>query len=149
MSKHLPFFKFNSSEWLTGNISYESFHLQGVFIRVCAEYWNRSNQLTVDEAKLRTQDALSIDTLIEKGYIKNKKNKIVISFLDEEKIEIESKRKVLSESGRKGGLSKAKGSLKRGSSIKEEDIDKEKEEEEMKPALSPRIKLDIYGKQID
>lgn len=149
MSKHLPFFKFNSSEWLTGNISYESFHLQGVFIRVCAEYWNRSNQLTVDEAKLRTQDALSIDTLIEKGYIKNKKNKIVISFLDEEKIEIESKRKVLSESGRKGGLSKAKGSLKRGSSIKEEDIDKEKEEEETKPALSPRIKLDIYGKQID
>lgn len=149
MSKYLPFFKFNSSEWLTGNISYESFHLQGVFIRVCAEYWNRSNQLTVDEAKLRTQDALSIDTLIEKGYIKNKKNKIVISFLDEEKIEIESKRKVLSESGRKGGLSKAKGSLKRGSSIKEEDIDKEKEEEEMKPALSSRIKLDIYGKQID
>lgn len=149
MSKHLPFFKFNSSEWLTGNISYESFHLQGVFIRVCAEYWNRSNQLTVDEAKLRTQDALSIDTLIEKGYIKNKKNKIVISFLDEEKNEIESKRKVLSESGRKGGLSKAKGWLKQGSSIKEEDIEEEKEEEKMKPALTSRINLDIYGKQID
>ena len=40
MSKELPFFKFNSTQWLTGNISYETFHIQGVFIKLCAEYWN-------------------------------------------------------------------------------------------------------------
>ena len=125
MSKELPFFKFNATEWITGNISYESFELQGAFISVCAEYWNRNNDLTIDEAKLRLRNAEIVDILIKKNYLKTKKNKIVISFLDKERKEIESKRLKLSESGRKGGLSKAKASLKQGSSIKEEDKDKE------------------------
>jgi hypothetical protein len=125
MSKELPFFKFNATEWITGNISYESFELQGAFISVCAEYWNRNNDLTIDEAKLRLRNAEIVDILIQKNYLKTKKNKIVISFLDKERKEIESKRLKLSESGRKGGLSKAKASLKQGSSIKEEDKDKE------------------------
>lgn len=123
MSKELPFFKFNATEWITGNISYETFELQGAFISVCAEYWNRNNQLKIDEAKLRLRNAKIVDILIEKNYLKTKKNKIVISFLDLERLQIESKRLKLSESGRKGGLSKAKASLKQGSSIK--DIDKE------------------------
>jgi hypothetical protein len=92
---------------------------------VCAEYWNRNNDLTIDEAKLRLRNAEIVDILIQKNYLKTKKNKIVISFLDKERKEIESKRLKLSESGRKGGLSKAKASLKQGSSIKEEDKDKE------------------------
>jgi len=125
MSKELPFFKFNATEWITGNISYESFELQGAFISVCAEYWNRNNDLTIDEAKLRLRNAEIVDILIQKNYLKTKKNKIVISFLDKERKEIESKRLKLSESGRKGGLSKAKASLKQGSSNKEEDKDKE------------------------
>jgi hypothetical protein len=125
MSKELPFFKFNATEWITGNISYESFELQGAFISVCAEYWNRNNDLTIDEAKLRLRNAEIVDILIQKNYLKTKKNKIVISFLDKERKEIESKRLKLSESGRKGGLSKAKASLKQGSSIKEEYKDKE------------------------
>jgi len=142
MSKELPFFKFNSTQWLTGNISYESFHIQGVFIRICAEYWNRDNVLTIDDAKLRTQDAISVDYLIEKCYLKVKKEKIVILFLDEEKKEIGSKRLKLSESGRKGGLSRAKGSLKGGSSIKNKNKEEEKEEEQNHSA---RPRLDING----
>ena len=129
MSKELPFFKFNSTQWLTGNISYESFHVQGVFIRICAEYWNRDNTLSVDDAKLRTQDAVSVDYLIEKSYLKVKKEKIVISFLDEERKEIEAKRLKLSEAGRKGGLRVAQASLKGGSSIKNKNKEEEKEEE--------------------
>lgn len=125
MSKELPFFKFNATEWITGNISYEPFELQGAFISVCAEYWNRSNDLTIDEAKLRLRNATIVEILIEKNYLKTKKNKIVISFLDKERKEIESKRLKLSESGRKGGLSKAKASLKQGSSIKDKEEDKE------------------------
>lgn len=142
MSKELPFFKFNSTQWLTGNISYETFHIQGVFIKVCAEYWNRDNKLTVDEAKLRTKDAVSIDYLIEKSYFKVKKEKIVILFLDEERKEIEDKRLKLSESGRKGGLSSAKGRLKQGSSIKSKNKEEEKEEEQNHSA---RPKLDLNG----
>lgn len=142
MSKELPFFKFNSTQWLTGNISYETFHIQGVFIKVCAEYWNRDNKLTVDEAKLRTKDAVSIDYLIEKSYFKVKKEKIIILFLDEERKEIEDKRLKLSESGRKGGLSSAKGRLKQGSSIKNKNKEEEKEEEQNHSA---RPKLDLNG----
>lgn len=142
MSKELPFFKFNSTQWLTGNISYETFHIQGVFIKVCAEYWNRDNKLTVDEAKLRTKDAVSIDYLIEKSYLKVKKEKIVILFLDEERKDIEDKRLKLSESGRKGGLSTAQARLKQGSSIKNKNKEEEKEEEQNHSA---RPKLDLNG----
>ena len=123
MSKELPFFKFNATEWITGNISYESFELQGAFISVCAEYWNRNNCLTIEEAKLRLRNSEIVEKLIEKNYLKTKKNNLVISFLDLERKEITAKRLKLSESGRKGGLSKAKASLKQGSSIKEIDID--------------------------
>jgi hypothetical protein len=125
MSKELPFFKFNATEWITGNISYESFELQGAFISVCAEYWNRNNKMTIEEAKLRLRNAEMVDLLIAKNYLKTKKNNLVISFLDLEKQTISAKRLILSESGRKGGLSKAKGSLKQGYS----NIDKEEEEE--------------------
>ena len=125
MSKELPFFKFNATEWITGNISYESFELQGAFISVCAEYWNRNNTLTIEEAKLRLRNSELIEKLIEKNYLKTKKTFLVISFLDLERKEISAKRLKLSESGRKGGLSKAKATLKQGSSIKEVDKDKE------------------------
>ena len=127
MSKELPFFKFNATEWITGNISYEPFELQGAFISVCAEYWNRNNCLTIAEAKLRLRNSDLVDKLIEKKYLKTKKEKLVILFLDNEREEISAKRLKLSESGRKGGLSKAKASLKQGSSIKEEDKEEDKE----------------------
>lgn len=150
MSKELPFFKFNATEWITGNISYESFELQGAFISVCAEYWNRNNNLTIDEAKLRLRNASIVDLLIEKEYLKTKKNKIVISFLDKERQEIEAKRLKLSESGRKGGLSRAKASLKQGSSIKEVDKDKEYNIAERKQKFASNLAsfVDTYGKQM-
>ena len=146
MSKELPFFKFNATEWITGNISYEPFELQGAFISVCAEYWNRNNNLTIDEAKLRLRNAAIVDILIEKNYLKTKKNKIVITFLDKEREEIESKRLKLSESGRKGGLSRAKASLKQGSSIKEEDKEYNIAERKQKFASNLTSYVDTYGK---
>jgi hypothetical protein len=157
MSKELPFFKFNATEWITGNISYESFELQGAFISVCAEYWNRNNDLSIDEAKLRLRNATIVEILIEKNYLKTKKNKIVISFLDKERKEIESKRLKLSESGRKGGLSKAKASLKQGSSIKEVDKEEEKDNKKNPATFDSRKRtfanslafyLETYGKEM-
>jgi hypothetical protein len=157
MSKELPFFKFNATEWITGNISYEPFELQGAFISVCAEYWNRNNDLTIDEAKLRLRNATIVEILIEKNYLKTKKNKIVISFLDKERKEIESKRLKLSESGRKGGLSKAKASLKQGSSIKEVDKEEEKDNKKNPATFDSRKRtfanslafyLETYGKEM-
>jgi hypothetical protein len=151
MSKELPFFKFNATEWITGNISYESFELQGAFISVCAEYWNRNNTLTIEEAKLRLRNSELIEKLIEKNYLKTKKTFLVISFLDLERKEISAKRLKLSESGRKGGLSKAKATLKQGSSIIEVDKDKEIDsikDRKQKFASSLVPFVELYGKEL-
>jgi hypothetical protein len=151
MSKELPFFKFNATEWITGNISYESFELQGAFISVCAEYWNRNNTLTIEEAKLRLRNSELIEKLIEKNYLKTKKTFLVISFLDLERKEISAKRLKLSESGRKGGLSKAKATLKQGSSIIEVDKDKEIDsikDRKQKFASSLVTFVELYGKEL-
>ena len=130
MAKELPFFKFNAGEWLTGNISYESYELQGLFIRVCAEYWNRSNKMTLDDAYLRTNRPELVDQLVQKGYIVKKRNKIFVSFLDEEREIINRKSLKLRVAGRKGGLSSAKARLKH----KEEEIEEEKEIDARKEA---------------
>ena len=124
MAKDLPFFKFNVSEWLTGNIAYESYEIQGLFIKVCCEYWNRNNNLTIKEAKKRTKKDKEIDYLIKNNFLVKKRDKIFIKFLDEEKKEIVEKSLKLSIAGRKGGLSKGKARLKHK--------DKEKEKEKIK-----------------
>ena len=123
MAKELPFFKFNVSEWLTGNISYESYEIQGLFIKVCCEYWNRKNCLTIEEIKKRTKEDKNIDYLIENNFLIKKRNKIKIKFLDEEKKQIDDKSLKLSIAGRKGGLRQAKGRLKHKEIEKEIDID--------------------------
>lgn len=140
MAKELPFFKFNAGEWLTGNISYESYELQGLFIRVCAEYWNRSNKMTLEDAYLRTNRPELVDQLVQKGYIVKKRNKIFISFLDEERESINRKSLKLRAAGRKGGLSSAQARLKH----KEEEIEEEKEEDARK-----EIPYDWRGADID
>jgi len=147
MSKELPFFKFNATQWLTGNINYETFETQGAFIRICAEYWNRSNEMSYDDLILRINNAKLVDYLIEKEYIKVKNKKVFIKFLDEEKEEIGSKRLKLSEAGRKGGLSSVQARLKQGSSIKEEDKEEDKEEEQ-KSFKTPKNKQPLLEEVI-
>ena len=142
MSKELPFFKFNATQWLTGNINYETYHTQGVFIKACAEYWNRSNDLTIDDLNLRINEAETIKYLIEKGYLKMKGKKLVIKFLDEEREDISTKRLKLSEAGRKGGLSSAEARLNQGSSIKNKNKEEEKEEDKNIPTLDEFV---AYG----
>jgi hypothetical protein len=97
---------------------------------LCAEYWNRSNEMTYEDAILRINNTKLVDYLIEKEYIKVKNKKLFIKFLDEERNEIGSKRLKLSEAGRKGGLSSAEARLKGGSSIKNKNKNKEEDKEE-------------------
>src|SRR5688572_3695009 len=149
MAKDLPFFKFNPGEWLTGNISYESFEIQGAFIKICAEYWNRENKLTMQDAGVRLNNNELLKKLIEKGYLKLKSGKIIISFLDEERNSLTSNRLKLIESGRKGGLSSAQARLKRGSSIKKKNKIKDKEEEkEGVPAFDDFLKYALEEKPL-
>ena len=132
MAKELPFFRFNVSEWLTGNIAYESYEIQGLFIKVCCEYWNRKNCLTIEEIKKRTKEDKNIDYLIENNFLIKKRNKIKIKFLDEEKKQIDDKSLKLSIAGRKGGLRQAKGRLKHKEIEKEIERDNIKKEKKIK-----------------
>jgi hypothetical protein len=145
MAKELPFFKFNATEWITGNISYESYELQGVFIKLCAEYWNRSNKLTKEDAIKRLKEPKLIEELIKKGYIKQKRKQIKINFLDTEREEIQAKHLKLSESGRKGGLSTAKARLKHKEI--EIEIDKEVDKDKDKRVRHWNENIDVNGFQ--
>ena len=108
MSKELPYFRFNCSEWLTGNIIFESYEMQGAFIRLCAELWNRNNELSIIDAYKRINNKKILDKIFELGYAKNQNDYVFISFITEEFEYANSRHSRLSEAGRKGGLSKAK-----------------------------------------
>lgn len=144
MAKELPFFKFNVSEWLTGDISFEDYEVQGLFIKVCCEYWNRSNKLTIKEAKKRTRTNKEIDYLIANGFISRKFNDISIKFLDEERFNIEAKSLKLSIAGRKGGLRVAKATPKHKEEEIEIEVDKEEEiEKKRKEEPIPHWNIDL------
>ena len=101
MAKGFPYFKFIATEWLTGDIVYEDFELQGIFINVCALYWHRDGNLTVTEVKKRLKND-RVSELV--GTIINvKEDKISINFLDEQLIDANHVSKVNSENGKKGG----------------------------------------------
>jgi len=82
MSKELPFFKFDVREWLTGEIVLEDMELQGVFINVCATYWNRNCSMTMERLTARYGEA--IGPLLEKGFITQDSDSVHIKFLDEQ-----------------------------------------------------------------
>ena len=91
--------------------------------------------MTLEDAYLRTNRPELVDKLVQKGYIVKKRNKIFISFLDEERESINRKSLKLRAAGRKGGLSSAKARLKH----KEEEIEEEEEKDARK-----EIPYDLY-----
>lgn len=108
MAKDLPYFKFFCSEWTDGDITLESYEVQGVFINVCSYYW--SNECDVSYSKLikKFKDCIdSIDILENAGIIKIEANdEFYINFLNEQSTERRRKSKVNSKNGAKGGRPK-------------------------------------------
>ena len=47
MAKDLPYFKFFCSEWNDGDITLESYKIQGLFINVCSYYWSNECDLSL------------------------------------------------------------------------------------------------------
>jgi hypothetical protein len=105
MAKNFPYFKFTATEWLTGDIVYESLELQGLFINVCAVYWQRDGKLTIEDLIKRYKNESLINQLIDKYILSNNGN-ILIKFLDEQLIEANHISKVNSENGKKGAEAK-------------------------------------------
>jgi hypothetical protein len=105
MAKNFPYFKFIATEWLTGDIYFEDFELQGLFVSICANYWQRDGELTLDDCNKRTKSK-RISDLIKRKYIKVVGGKIQISFLDEQLIEAGHISKTNSKNGKLGGRPK-------------------------------------------
>jgi hypothetical protein len=131
MAKNFPYFKFTATEWLTGDIVYESLELQGLFINVCALYWQRDGKLTIEDLIRRYKNESLINELIER-YIWDEQGNIFIKFLDEQLIEANHISKVNSENGKKGAEAKRnKANAKRPLNDNKAILSKEEKEEEI------------------
>ena len=157
MSKELPFFKFTANEWLTGDINYESFEMQGLFIAVCSTYWSKDCNITFSKLKQRLSNASADqwDSLIKGGYIKVKGDEINIDFLDEQMNDLSEQHRKKVEAGRKGGKASSKQrSSNAKATVKHKDIDieEEKDEEEDVDINAPdlfQIFWNLYGNKIE
>lgn len=131
MAKNFPYFKFTATEWLTGDIVYESFELQGLFINVCALYWQRDGNLTIQDLIKRYKNESLIKELVDR-YILIIDENISIKFLDEQLIEANHISKVNSENGKKGAEAKRnKANAKRPLNDSIATLSKEEKEEEI------------------
>jgi|7_EtaG_2_1085326.scaffolds.fasta_scaffold33925_1 hypothetical protein len=141
----LPYFKFYPSQWVTGDINYLSYELQGAFIQACCHYWSKDCEMTYNKLIMRIDKKL-IDQLIELKLITNNK-KINIKFMDEQHKERKTAHNLRVENGRKGGNATAK--LKQSSSnttaLRKEKIKKEKKYSD--PALNNEKGINEFLKQ--
>ena len=108
MAKGLPYFKFTPTEWLTGDICFESFEVQGLFINICALYWQRDGQITLEDIERRYKKPTALDSLLGR-FLSVNNGFITINFLDEQFAERKHISVTNSENGSKGGRPKTLG----------------------------------------
>jgi hypothetical protein len=102
MAKNFPYFKFTVADWLTGDIVFESFEAQGLFINICAIYWQRDGKLSIDDVKRRYKNPPELTALVDR-FIHVKDGIITIQFLDEQFTDASQKSIINSKNGAKGG----------------------------------------------
>jgi len=160
MAANFPYFKFTATEWLTGNITYEDYELQGIFINICAIYWHRDGNITLDELKKRIKSERLAE--LSERFFSVSNGLISIRFLDEQLITAKHKSKINSKNGKKGGRPKAALSLeekpnalisltetKAKKSNKEEEEEKEEELNKNIHTLLPSADHSIPQSEID
>lgn len=106
MAKNFPYFKFISTEWMTGDIVYESLAVQGLFINICALYWQRNGELSLEDINKRYKAPEELKELTDRFFSVND-GLVSIKFLDEQLEEANHISKTNSENGKKGGRPKA------------------------------------------
>jgi hypothetical protein len=105
MAKGLPYFKFTPSEWLTGDICFEDLEAQGLFINICAWYWQRDGVLSIEDINKRYNKPMALVSLSNR-FFNLENNQISIAFLDEQLIERKHQSKENSKNGKLGGRPK-------------------------------------------
>ena len=109
----LPYFKFNAADWLLGEIVFEDLETQGLFINICAIYWQRGCELKTEEIEKRFKtDRLA---KLTDRFISVLDGNISIKFLDEQKSDFNRLSNVNSQNGRKGGRPKIPNSTEKKS----------------------------------
>jgi len=104
MAKEIPYFKFYIGDWSNGDITLETFELQGIFINICAYYWSKDCDVTLDNVKKKFRSvADGIDELINCNCIKIIGNNISISFLNEQMQSKEVQKAINRNNGSLGG----------------------------------------------
>lgn len=106
MAKNFPYFKFTVSEWMTGDIVFESLSTQGLFINICALYWQRDGNLSIDDINKRYKNPVELLNLIN-TFVEVENDIISIKFLDEQLIDANHVSKVNSANGKKSAESRA------------------------------------------
>lgn len=119
MAKHTPFFKFDSSAWLGGAIQFTDLESKGLFIDLCALYWESEEPIKIDtKFKVRTrcpEGTLTkiIGTLSDLDIIVQTEHGITIPFLDSLMTDRKKWLDKCSESGKKSATNKGTSSNKK------------------------------------
>lgn len=117
MPKGFPFFKFLATDWLTGDIVFESMEAQGLFINICALYWQRDGDLSTEDINRRYK-LPEVLKLLEGRFLKiDEENKIRVSFLDEQLEDAGYISKKNSEKGLKSAAAKAAKTLENSTTV--------------------------------
>lgn len=108
MARSLPYFKFTPGEWMTGDIVFESFEVQGLFINICALYWQREGVLTISDINNRYKKPKALVSLLGRfiSVDLNDPEIVTISFLDEQFSERLEKSQTNKKNGSLGGRPK-------------------------------------------
>lgn len=130
MAKNFPYFKFVATEWLTGDIVFEDYELQGLFINICALYWHRDGNLNLTEIEKRLKNK-RVSDLKDTFFNVDENGLISIKFLDEQLITANHISKINSENGKKGAeVKRNKANAKRTLSERKANFSKEEKEKE-------------------
>lgn len=147
MAKDLPYFKFNVSEYINGDITLEDFYIQGVFINICAFYWFKSGNVSLSEMKRRLSKAKprAFEKLIESQLIKVDGDVLKITFLDEQLSERTSVSEANAKNGKLGGRGNKKSETKANALISESEVIPEKSNIEERREEERREELITHG----
>jgi len=140
--KEIPYFKFYTGEYLTGEITVCDMQTQGVFINLCCYYWNKQGSICLAIAKKRfKQNENELNNLIEMEIIKvDEEENIFIDFLDEQLNERDALHVKRVMAGRKGGQASAKQSSSKAQA-KSSNIEEKRKEKEKKKNYTDFVKL--------
>lgn len=106
MAKELPYFQFEPAEYLTKDVSFCSLSAQGLFINLCAYYWQRNCVLTKEQVLRRLNYTDELKELIKEGVIDLSRGNISIKFLDKQLVNATKLSSKNSLNGSKGGRPK-------------------------------------------